>query len=593
GGAGAVAGVRRGERGRAGDGPGAAGAGRRGPAGTALRAGRPAVQRRAGGGEDRPHGAGPARRLPGRGPPGGPHRADRAGGGGRARFPQRHPHRRRALAPGGRPGRRPAARDRHTGAGPAHGDRLLRAEHRQGDARRAPAYDDHRRQPGAHPRLPRRRGGPAEPRRRLGHPVRDAHPVPGRASGRPLAPGRPGRGHRRGLRAGPALPGRPGPVRGRRRLRRPGPPPGGRPAGRRPADGGHLADDRGGVRDRVRPAVRPPRRAADPGRLRRRVDVQRPARGGRGRARGGRGGPAQRGRALRLRPRLHRPGRRAGPAAGPQERRRLRVRHHRPGHHPAPAARPAGRPPALRGRRPAVPALRAGLRRRPGRRLAAGHGRGRARRLRDGPRPGRPAVQDPLRRHRTAGRAARRGRDPGPGRRGREEPRAAGGGAGPDRRAGRDRLGEVRRPVHRTDQGLRVRPGPDGVAQRQHRRLPAVRARPDPVPAAPGGGAGARARPGRRRRHRRTGRGRAAAGPPPRPVRRGTVRHRRRLRAAPPLRLPVLAGQGIHRVLRDLPGAGGRDGRAAGQPAGPERAGGRHPARRSRPARHRRPRPAL
>ena len=43
----------------------------------------------------------------------------------------------------------------------------------------------------------------------------------------------------------------------------------------------------------------------------------------------------------------------------------------------------------------------------------------------------------------------------------------------------RHRRGEVRRPVDRSDQGLRVRLGPDAVVRRQHRPVPAVRARAD------------------------------------------------------------------------------------------------------------------
>ena len=43
------------------------------------------------------------------------------------------------------------------------------------------------------------------------------------------------------------------------------------------------------------------------------------------------------------------------------------------------------------------------------------------------------------------------------------------------------RRDQVRRPVHRPDQGLRLRLGPDAGPRRQHRAVPAVRARPDPV----------------------------------------------------------------------------------------------------------------
>ena len=62
------------------------------------------------------------------------------------------------------------------------------------------------------------------------------------------------------------------------------------------------------------------------------------------------------------------------------------------------------------------------------------------------------------------------------------------------RGAGRaaDRAGgdQVRRPVQRAEQGLRVRRRPDGADHRQHRPVPAVRARPD----GPGAAQGARPR---------------------------------------------------------------------------------------------------
>ena len=94
--------------------------------------------------------------------------------------------------------------------------RVLLAEHRQGDARRAPALDDRRRR---HRPGDRVRGPPpdqGQPRRRLGHAVRHAD----------RAPGRRGRGLTRG---GPAahrperlLPGGAGQVRLRPGVRRPG-----------------------------------------------------------------------------------------------------------------------------------------------------------------------------------------------------------------------------------------------------------------------------------------------------------------------------------------------------------------------------------
>ena len=81
-----------------------------------------------------------------------------------------------------RAGRRPAPRGPR--AGPAdRPDRLLRAQRRQGDARRAPAYDGRRRRAGPHAGAPGPRRHPAEPHRGLGHAVRDAHRAPARRRG--------------------------------------------------------------------------------------------------------------------------------------------------------------------------------------------------------------------------------------------------------------------------------------------------------------------------------------------------------------------------------------------------------------------------
>ena len=66
--------------------------------------------------------------------------------------------------------------------------RLLGAERREGDARRPPALDDHRRRARPHPRILGPRGRAAEPRRRLGHAVRHADRAPRRPR-----PGRNGR----------------------------------------------------------------------------------------------------------------------------------------------------------------------------------------------------------------------------------------------------------------------------------------------------------------------------------------------------------------------------------------------------------------
>ena len=62
----------------------------------------------------------------------------------------------------------------------ACGRRLLGAERRQGDARRAPAHDRDRRRARAHARVRRPHRDPREPRRRLGHAVRHADRAPSR-----------------------------------------------------------------------------------------------------------------------------------------------------------------------------------------------------------------------------------------------------------------------------------------------------------------------------------------------------------------------------------------------------------------------------
>ena len=297
----------------------------------------------------------------------------------------------------------------------------------------------------------------AEPHRRLGHPVRHA----GRAD--------PRGGHRRpppvARRGRGAL--HPGqrPLRVRRRLRRPGPAPGRRAAVRGRADPGDLAPaDRRCRCAGFNAAYARLGRAAHRRRPGRGVDLQRrPARGGRrpgsGRHRGDR-----RRRAVRVRRGLQRADDR------PQARRRLRLLGHRPGRDPAPGARvrtPTGSIYVVDARQSdhfdqvfAV-ARKAGF-------LPDERG-DRARRVRHGAGHRRQAVQDP-RRH--------RGHPEHPAGRGR-------GAGGPADRAGGD---QVRRPVQRAEQGLRLRRRPDGADHRQHRPVPAVRPRPDGPGAAQGRG---------------------------------------------------------------------------------------------------------
>ena len=130
------------------------------------------------------------------------------------------------------------------------------AQHRQGDARRAPALDDHRRLARARARSPGCDRDPAEPPRRLGHPVRDADPVPRRAPGRAVAALRSCRRRGRvrrvdGLGAGPAVQGRPRAVRRRRGVRRPVAGP-----GRRAAGGRRGRRSRAGARSSTSPSSR-------------------------------------------------------------------------------------------------------------------------------------------------------------------------------------------------------------------------------------------------------------------------------------------------------------------------------------------------
>src|ERR1700760_4132801 len=110
---------------------------------------------------------------------------------------------------------------------------------------------------------------------------------------------------------------------------------------------------------------------------------------------------------------------------------------------------------------------------------------------------------------------------------------------GEDRRGGRDRSGEVRRPVHRPGQRVRLRLGPDDLVQGEHRPLPAVRGGPDPIDFPPG-----RARPRRRcGPDRDRGEGRARPGPEAARLRAGRLGRGRQCGAAPAVQLPVRAGQ--------------------------------------------------
>ena len=176
--------------------------------------------------------------------------------------------------------------------------------------------------------------------------------------------------------------------------------------------------------------------------------------------------------------------------------------------------------------------------------------RGRARRVRHRARAGRAAVQDPRGRHRAADAPDRRGRRLGPAHRRRARAGPPRGRAGPHRRAGRRRGGQVRGPVDLPGQGLHVRHRADGVAtgntsvylQYAHARIRSILRK-----------AGERRTP-RRTRAADASRGtgaRAGAGR----VRGRPARRRRGERTAPAVQLPVRHGEGVHRLLRELPGA--------------------------------------
>ena len=225
-----------------------------------------------------------------------------------------------------RAGGRSAAADRH---------RLLGAEHRQGDDRRAPALDGDRGRAGPDAGVARATtwSGPttwATGARRSGcssstcSSTGDAGAIGDLTAFYQAARAR---------------------VRRRRGLPDPVAAAGRRAAGRRRADAGAVAA--AGRRCRSGTCWRRTHRLGvtlGRGRLRRGELLPRPARVGGGRADGE--GPAdrERRRAVRVPGRLHRPGRRAAPADRAQERRRFRVRGHGPRRAPVPGPGPGRRP---------------------------------------------------------------------------------------------------------------------------------------------------------------------------------------------------------------------------------------------------------
>ena len=159
----------------------------------------------------------------------------------------------------------------------------------------------------------------------------------------------------------------------------------------------------------------------------------------------------------------------------------------------------------LRRRRAAAAAPRDGLRRREGRRLARAAGARRARRVRLDPRPRQEDVQDARGRHREARRRCST--------RPSSAPRAVVAEKNPDlddatraavARADRHRRDQVRRPLQRSHQGLRLRLGSHARVRGQHGAVPPVRARAHPLDLPQG--RGRRRRRPRSRSHRRASR---------------------------------------------------------------------------------------
>ena len=166
--------------------------------------------------------------------------------------------------------------------------------------------------------------------------------------------------------------------------------------------------------------------------------------------------------------------------------------------------------------------------------------------------------------------------------RGRGRAGADGRGDAGDRRGGRHRGGQVRRPEPEPDQRLRVRLGQDARDGRQHGDVHAVRLRPLPQHLPQGrawttGGSG----PTRRRC--------SSTHPAERALALQLLRFEETLDArgggvpAAPASPPTCGTwRRATAVLRELPGAQGRDAGAAGQPAAAVRPDGAgHPARRS------------
>ena len=389
-----------------------------------------------------------------------------------------------------RPRRSPTmAADARLGVPPAtapetRGRRLLGAERRQGDARRPPALDDHRRRARARCSTfagPRR--DPREPHRRLGHAVRDADRAPARHRRRPRrrASSASATSTRSTSRPAPSSTTTPAFAERARRARR--------------AAAGAATPRRSQLWQRARrrarratstTRLRPARRAADRRRHRRRELLQRRCCRRRRRARREAGCCVESdGAMVRLPAGLHQPRGRAAAAHRAQGRRRLRLRRDRPRRDPRTAPDAAARDLArVRRRRAAGAAPRDGVRRwremagwlappARGEHVAFGNVLGERRQdAADARRARRVRLADLLDEAVERAPAAVAEKKPRARRRRR---------ARRDRARRRHRRGQVRRPVERPGQGLRLRLGPDARVRRQHRAVPAVRARPDPL----------------------------------------------------------------------------------------------------------------
>ncbi len=214
--------------------------------------------------------------------------------------------------------------------------------------------------------------------------------------------------------------------------------------------------------------------------------VQRPAARGRRAVAHRRPAAGERRRGGRVPSRLHQPRGRAAAVDRAEARRRVQLRHQRSCLRAGSCRACQGDALALRGRSRAVATPGDGVRRRRDGRMAATADAGSARRLRLRPRYRPQEAEEPKRRAGPVRRRRGGSNRPGDGIGQREEPRPAPRRTDRHRPDGRHRRAEVRRPVDRPDQGLRLRLGSHAGVRGQHRALPPVRTRPHPLHPAQG-----------------------------------------------------------------------------------------------------------